>query len=187
MGRPQAAQESPRRGDALPVVTGGAQVPGDDRLAEVMAEGREHEGRVVAGRRCEAPRRGRGRAWCAPHHVSFRMPARVLGDSDERIDLREETHEPGLAEEGEADGGQCSEDQRLADFRVDPLRGQFGEVEPASEADQLVVGLEFETGRELRGAKSPERIIGELIGIDGPEPPRREVRPPAMGGRALRR
>ena len=178
--RPQPVQEALRRLDPGPVMAGGAEPLGHERLAEVVAEDREHERLVVLAAAAKLRGPVEGQQGVAPY-VALGMPARVLGRADERLDLREEPHEAGLPEEVEADGGAHPEEQVLAKLREHALRSELREVEPAGEGQELRVGIELEAGRELRRPEPPQGVFREVRGVGDPEPLRRQVLPAAVG------
>ena len=174
--RPQPAEETSRRFDPGPVVAGRAELFGNERLAEIVAENREHERFVVLAAAAKIRCPVEGQHGMAPY-VAFGMPARILGHADERLDLREESHEARLAEKVEADGGAYPEEQVFAKLREHALRCQLGEVEPAGKSQQLRVGLQLEAGGELCRSKSPQGVFREVRGIRDAKPLRGEVLP----------
>ena len=178
--RPQPVQESPRRLDPGPVMAGGAEPFGHERLSEIVAENREHECVVVLAAVTKPRCPVESQHGVAPY-VALGMPARILGHTDECLDLREEPHEARLSKEVEAGGGAYPEEQMLAKLREHALRRQLREVEPTGKSQELGVGIQLEAGDELRRAKAPQGVFREMRGIGDAEPPRGEVLPAAVG------
>ena len=160
-------------------MTGRAEHLGDQRLPEIVAEDREHECLVVRVAAAKIRRAVEGQHGVDPH-VALRVPARILGYADERLDLGKEPHETGLPQKLEAKGGPYPEKQMFAHLRKYPLRRQLPEVELTAERQQLAIRLQLEAGRELRRSKSPEGVFREMQGVGDAEPPGGEILPAAV-------
>ena len=185
--RPQPAEKAPRGRHPRPVVAGRAELLGDERFSEIVAEDREHERfvvRVAAAAKLHRPIEGE--QGVGPY-VALGVPARVLGHADEGLGFREVPHEAGPPEQIEADRGPRPEEQELAKLRERPLRRQLPEVEPRGQRDQLAVGPKLEAGRELRRPEPAQRVLREVRRIGHPEPLGGQVRPPAVAGPGPRR
>lgn len=172
-------QESPRMLHSFALVAGRAKLVGNRRLPEIVAQDREHQLVVAAAPTAELGRTVEGEHGVIPD-VPLGMPPEVLGNADERFDLREEADEAGRPEKAESDGGSNPEQQEFAQLRVHPFGRELGEVETAGQGDQLFVGLELEARRELRRPKAAERVFGEVPAVGHPQPPCDQVLPAAV-------
>ena len=183
--RAQALEEGARRLDSALGVLRGADPArgihtGGERLAEVVAERRQHQGEVVVAPVAK-PRRFVHHHEGMHPHVALRMPLRVLGNSDQGPELGKEAQQAARLEEPEARGGAAALEQHLAKLPEDAFPRYLAERRPGAERHQGGIRVHLEPGDELRHPQRPQGVLGEGARIRGAEHSELEVPPPSEG------
>lgn len=167
---PESAEEVAGGGEALDIVSGGADDAvgvgvGGAWLAEVVAEDGGHEREVVVSVSVsEGGGDVEGLEGVFPD-VALGVPEGCLLAADGGLELGIEARPAAVAEKAESERGALPLEEELLPFVAEPLAREAVLREGAAELDRLGGDLEFESGDELHEPEDAEGILGE-VGAD---------------------
>jgi hypothetical protein len=184
VGRPHPFEEGHGSSDAPGLVPLGLNTilfdPGLLGFAHVMAKGTKHQGEVVF----IASPQSRG---FVHHHqgvdpdIAFGMPAWILGDAAQGVQLGKVAQQVRLFEEVEGCRWTRCVEQELAKLVKDALSRHAGEVLLAAQGGQFGIGVHVELRRQPSDAQGSQGIVAEASGICRAQHTRLKIPPTAVG------
>ena len=181
----QALEQRAGRLDSLFRVPGRADAPlrvgaGGERLAEIVAERAEHQGKIVVA---SIAKPGRFVDYQQRVHpdIAFGMPLGILGHAGQRFELGKEAQQSARLEEMQPGRGSAPLEEQLAKLLEDALARYLVERRPAAQVHEDRVGRHLEAGDELRHSQRPQGVFGEGARVGGAEHAALEVPSPSEG------